>query len=112
MAGRKEHIARLRKIQQRLKKHDVTLNREKCQFNVRRGKFLGHIVDNQGTHAGLLKVQAIIDMRPSSNTRELRRFMGMVNYLCSENVRSSLSHEHSSKCEKQVGMNFNPTEKP
>lgn len=50
-------------------------------MRVQRVKFLGHIVDNQGIHADPSKVQAIIDMRPPSNTQELRRFLGMANYL-------------------------------
>ena len=59
----------------------LTLSREKCEFNKRRIKFLGQLVDETGVKPDPDKVHAIQAMEPPSNMSELRRFLGMVNQL-------------------------------
>ena len=75
------HDQRLKAVLDRLQSRGVTLNREKCSFNQRRLKFLGHMIDGQGISADPDKIAAIRDMEPPSNLSELRRFLGMTTQL-------------------------------
>ena len=74
------HDQRLKAVLDRLQSRGVTLNREKCSFNQRRLKFLGHMIDCQGISADPDKIAVLRDMEPPSNL-ELRRFLGMTNQL-------------------------------
>ena len=64
-----------------LEDHNVTLNRDKCKFNQRSIKFLGHLIDQDGVRADPDKTAAIRDMDTPKSITDLRRFMGMVNQL-------------------------------
>ena len=75
------HDQRLKAVLDRLQSRGVTLNREKCSFNQRRLKFLGHMIDGQGISADPDKIAALRDMEPPSNLSELRRFLGMTTQL-------------------------------
>ena len=56
----------------------ATLNPEKCEFSQKTVKFLGHIIDENGIRADLVKTSAIRETKPPNNIPELRR---MVNQL-------------------------------
>ena len=73
-----EHDARLAAALKRLEDHNVTLNRDKCKFNQRSIKFLGHLIDQDGVRADPDKTAAIRDMDTPKSITDLRRFMGMV----------------------------------
>ena len=76
-----EHWSRLRKVLSRIRESVMTLKKDKCEFGCREIKFLGHLVSNIGVKPDPEKVRAILDMLPPSNKTEVRRFIGMVNYL-------------------------------
>ena len=65
-------------ILNKLRKANVTLNVDKCQFSQRSIKFLGQIVNKDGIPA---KVKAIREMPAPTNISEVQCFMGMVNQL-------------------------------
>ena len=48
-SSQEEHNSRLLAVLQRLKETNVTLNREKCEFSKKSVKFLGHLIDGQGS---------------------------------------------------------------
>ena len=76
-----EHDQHLDAALARISNAGVTLNAEKCEFSQGRVKFLGHIVDGTGIQPDPEKVQAIQVMKKSTNTSEVRRFLGMTNQL-------------------------------
>lgn len=76
-----EHDERLHQALTRIEKAGVTLNPNKCEFEKKQLKFLGHVVDKDGIKADPDKTEAIARMEPPKNVSELRRFMGMVNQL-------------------------------
>ena len=76
-----EHDQRLRAVLRRLSEAGLTLSKEKCEFNKRKIKFLGQLVDETGVKPDPDKVHAIQAMKPPTNISELRRFLGMVNQL-------------------------------
>jgi transposase InsO family protein len=77
----REHDGYLKKVLDRLLESGLTLNPDKCEFNRREVKFLGHIIDQSGIKADPAKTKAIVEFAAPSNKKELRRFFGMVNYL-------------------------------
>ena len=54
-----------------LKRYNMKLNPSKCAFRVSSGKFLGFIVSYKGIKANPDKVQAILDMEPPRNIKEV-----------------------------------------
>ena len=80
-ASRKDHDDRLDAVLRKLQNAGVTLNRSKCAFLKDQVKFLGHVVDKDGTRADPEKISAIVNMKTSSNITELRRLLGMANQL-------------------------------
>nr|KYP53333.1 Retrovirus-related Pol polyprotein from transposon 412 family [Cajanus cajan] len=68
-----EHIADLGKIFGELRKHNMRLNPEKYTFRVKGGKFLGFMLSSRGIEANRDKCKAILEMRSSSNLKELQR---------------------------------------
>lgn len=58
-----------------------TLNKDKCEYEKQRVKFLGHIFSVKGIEADDTKIEAIRELRAPSNVKELQRLLGMVTYL-------------------------------
>ena len=77
----KEHDARLTTPLERIQAAGVTLNKDKCEFNKTSLTFLGHTIDGKGISPDPQKTAAISKMVSPKSTKELRRFMGMVNQL-------------------------------
>ena len=59
----------------------LKLNREKCTFSQTEIEFLGHIVSAEGIRPNPKKVKAIEDMPDPTDITELRRMLGMINFL-------------------------------
>ena len=72
--------SRLKKVLEKISAAGVTLKSE-CEFGCTSVKFLGHIISSEGIKADPEKVKATQEMASPTNKREVRRFMGMVNYL-------------------------------
>ena len=49
----------------------MKLNPNKCAFGVSSGKFLGSMVSHRGIKANPDKIQAILDMKPPQNVKEV-----------------------------------------
>ena len=75
------HDDNVRKVLRRLESKGVTLNGAKCQVGITSVTFLGHRIDDTGIHPGKSKVEAIDGFSTPSNVTELKRFLGLVNYL-------------------------------
>lgn len=80
-ADEKEHNEVLLKVKTKLKEVGLTLNEDKCLYKQSEIKFLGHIINNQGIKPDPAKISAITDLREPSDITELRRYLGMVNFL-------------------------------
>ena len=76
-----EHDDRLDKVLQTMQRAGMTLNKDKCQFLQDSIMFLGQLTDKNGIRPDPQKVSAIKDIPTPSNVAELRRFLGMINYL-------------------------------
>uniref|UniRef100_A0A2N9HUB0 Uncharacterized protein n=1 Tax=Fagus sylvatica TaxID=28930 RepID=A0A2N9HUB0_FAGSY len=76
-----DHLTDLRKLFQRLKKYQLRLNPNKCAFGVTSGKLLGFIVSGRGIEIDPAKVQAIRSMPAPRTEKEIRSFLGRINYI-------------------------------
>jgi ribonuclease HI len=76
-----DHLTDLRKLFQRLKKYQLRLNPNKCAFGVTSGKLLGFIVSGRGIEIDPAKVQSIRSMPAPRTEKEIRSFLGRINYI-------------------------------
>ena len=64
-----------------MKEYKLRLNPNKCTFGVRSGKLLGFIVSNKGIEVDPAKVKAIQEMPAPHTMKEVRGFLGRLNYI-------------------------------
>ena len=79
----KEHDERLSKVLHVLKENGLKLNDSKCHYRQSELKFLGQSISKDGVGISRDKVAAIQNLAPPTNVTELKRALGMINYLCS-----------------------------
>ena len=90
----REHNRRLDKILDTLLAAGLTLNKEKCEFNLSEVKFVGHVISSRGIEADSNKIKAIVQYPSPRAKKELLRFLGMVNYLGKFSPKISNICEH------------------
>jgi len=76
-----EHDHRLSKVMDRVKSAGLRLNNSKCVLRQPKLDFLGQVISSDGMEPSPAKVAAIKDMEEPTNVTELRRVLGMINYL-------------------------------
>jgi hypothetical protein len=76
-----EHVEHLLKLFQHLRKYKLRLNPNKCTFGVRSGKLLGFIVSERGIEVDPAKVKAIQEMPAPRTEKQVRGFLGRLNYI-------------------------------
>ena len=76
-----DHDRNLIALLQRFSERNFKLNKDKFVFKQQKLKYCGHILTSEGILPDPAKVEAITQMpRPRSKT-EVRRLLGMINYL-------------------------------
>ena len=76
-----EHLDHLLKLFERLKKYKLGLNPNKCTFGVRSDKLLGFVVSGKGIEFVATKVNAFQEMLSPRVEKEVRGFLGRLNYI-------------------------------
>ena len=66
-----KHLDDLKETFDTLRRHQMKPNPSKCAFGVSSGKFLGFMVSQRRIEANLDKIQAILDMEPPKNIKEV-----------------------------------------
>ncbi|PKI67535.1 hypothetical protein CRG98_012119, partial [Punica granatum] len=61
--------------------YKLRLNPAKCMFGARSGKLLGFVVSERGIEVDPDKVKEIRELPPPSSVREVRGFLGRLNYI-------------------------------
>ena len=77
---RETHLKTLEEVWQRLDKHNVRLNKTKCQFVKSEVTYLGHTVSVNGIQPIQNKVEAIRKAPPPVNLTELQSFLAALQY--------------------------------
>jgi hypothetical protein len=76
-----DHVQVLRRLFERLQKYQLKLNLAKCSFGVKTGKLLGFIVSDRGIEVDPDKAKAIQEMPAPKIEKEVRSFLGRLNYI-------------------------------
>jgi len=76
-----EHDKVLKQVLDRLRKHGLTVNQDKCQFKVKELKFFGMIFSEEGIKPDPDKVSSIRNAREPKSAEETRSFLGIANYV-------------------------------
>lgn len=79
-SSEEEHKSHLRQLFTRLKEYGVLINTSKCRWGQQEVTFLGYRVSSTGTRPLDDKVEAIQNYPPPKTVKELRRFLGMLNF--------------------------------
>lgn len=78
--GRRPNLGIAEEVRERLIKAGITLNMERCIFNVKIS-FLGHLIEKSKVQLDPANLSAIVYMPHPTLNNELRRIMGMATYL-------------------------------
>ena len=79
--GRADHLTTLERFFERIRKFRLRLNPNKCTFGVTFGKLLGHMVSERGIKVDPDKIKAILDMPMLRTKKEIRGFLGRLQYI-------------------------------
>jgi hypothetical protein len=75
-----DHMAKLDQVLARLEQAGFRANVRKCFFGEQEIEYLGYWLTRQGIQPQPKKVEAILRISPPKTKRQLRRFIGMVNF--------------------------------
>ena len=78
---RGSHATNLRKFFKRIKEYRLRLNPQKCTFGVIAEKLLGFLVSDRGIEVDPSKIKAILEMPPPKSEKEIRGFLGRLQYI-------------------------------
>ncbi len=75
-----DHLEKLGEVLRRLREVGLKVNAAKSFFCTHEIEYLGYILTRGGIKPQPKKVQAILTLSPPNNIKELRHFLGMVQY--------------------------------
>lgn len=75
-----ELMKTIKLVLQRLEKHNVKINAEKCKWFVSHVKYLGHILSEAGVSPNPEKVRAITAVSEPKSKTQLKAFLGMITF--------------------------------
>ena len=75
------HIEHLRAVLECMRTNKLYANADKCVFGAEEIPFLGCFIGKRGLRADPAKVKAIVDWPVPSNQKDLRKWLGLANYL-------------------------------
>ena len=79
-ASLEDHLEKLKELLSRLQDAGLKINADKSKFCALETEYLGYIITRDGVKPQANKVQAILALTPPKNVKELRCFLGMVQY--------------------------------
>ena len=72
------HVKDLQGTFEVLRQHKLSLNTEKCVFDVGAGKFLRYLITNRGIEINPNLIDAVRRLNPPSNPKEVQKLTGML----------------------------------
>ena len=66
-----KHLAHVRQLLEALRRANLQLHPGKCQYGTRKVKYVEHLVSRDGIKACPFKVQAIAEMLPPKNVKDI-----------------------------------------
>ena len=74
------HLKHIQIVFDRLKAAQLKLKKSKCSFFKKELYYLGHLLTTNGVKPQIEKVKAIHEMKPPTNAKGVRDFLGLVGY--------------------------------
>ena len=75
-----DHLDKLRQVFDKFQDAGLKVNADKLKFCALETEYLGYILTRDGIKPQSNKIQAILALKSPTNVKELRRFLGMVQY--------------------------------
>ena len=76
-----EYVSRLRLVFRPFRKHKLYLKANKCYFGFRELEFVGKVLSEEGLKISRTKIQSVLDFPLPTVGKQLKSFLGTVNYL-------------------------------
>ena len=76
-----DHDQKLKALLQRCRDKGIKLKKEKLKLQRSEVIFMGHIISSDGLKPDAAKIQGIQDMPSPTSKQDVKRLLGMVNYL-------------------------------
>ena len=76
-----KHDARLKQVLNRACEVNLKFNAKKCQIRQEEVPYVGHVLSKEGLKPDPEKIRAVQQMQPPQNTKELKSFLGFIQYL-------------------------------
>lgn len=73
---KENHIQHLKEVFVLIRKHRLKLNREKCTFDIKSGKFLGHLVTRMGIELCPTQVATLVNKPTLKSKKEIQAIIG------------------------------------
>ncbi|CAN6551449.1 unnamed protein product [Malus baccata var. baccata] len=73
-------LANLKLVLERCKETNLVLNWEKCQFMVKQGIVLGHLISSKGIEVDKAKIDLISKLPPPTSVKGVRSFLGHAGF--------------------------------
>ncbi|GKB58058.1 putative reverse transcriptase domain-containing protein [Tanacetum coccineum] len=80
LRNKQEHEEHLKLILELLKKEELYAKFSKCEFWIPEVQFLGHVIDSEGIHVDLAKIESIKDWASPKSPTKIRQFLGLAGY--------------------------------
>ncbi|CAL9024895.1 unnamed protein product [Prunus brigantina] len=99
-------------VLQRCQETNLILNWEKCQFMVKRGVVLGHVISSKGIEVDKAKIDIISNMAAPASVKGVRSFLGHAGFYRRQRV-NKLAHViyYASRTLNDAQLNYSTTEK-
>ena len=75
-----DHMVKIKAVLKRLKTAKLRVNAPKCGFALHEIEYLGYLLTREGIKPQPEKVSAILAILPPKNVKEVRSFLGIVQY--------------------------------
>jgi len=75
-----DHLRQLSTVLQRLRRAGLKINAEKSSFFSPEIEYLGYLLTKEGIKPVQNKIQAVLDLQAPTTLKELRSFLGMVQF--------------------------------
>jgi hypothetical protein len=80
--SREDHLEKLEEVLRQLRNAGLKVNAAKSTFCALEIEYLGYVLTRNGIKPQSNKVRAILAIKPPTGVRQLRHFLGMVQYNC------------------------------
>jgi len=77
-----KHKQHVKEVLQRLRKHSLYANADKCEFHKTTMEYLGYILTPDGLLMDKTKVQTIVNWPEPRKVKDVQSFLGFANFYC------------------------------